>query len=178
MYWLILSEKYSLEENDAFVLKCTLCFSKTWMLRVVPLKNLLNPNACEEILHFTVCKEKKEKKTIQRKEVWLWLFKERTGALKTPLPVVSLFIFQVNRSCSSLFLSYFNCLFFPSQRTRKDNNKAPRAAANGEAVFVNGGIHLETRSVNCATQYAAQSRSDRHAVTEHSSRTHRMHRSS
>lgn len=85
--------------------------------------------------------------------------------VKTPLPVVSLFIFQVNHLCSSMFLSHFNCFFFffPSQRTRKDNNKAPRAAANGEAVFVNGGIHLETLSVNCATQNAAQSRSDHHA---------------
>lgn len=94
--------------------------------------------------------------------------------LKTLLSVVSLFIFQVNHFFT-VFLSHFNCLFFSSQRTRKDNNKALRAAANGEAVFVNGGIHLETLSVNCATQYAAQSSSDHHAVTKHSTRTHRMH---
>lgn len=42
-----------------------------------------------------------------------------------------------------------------------------RAAANGEAVIVNGGIHLETSSVNCAAQYPAPGCSDHQAVTKH-----------
>lgn len=41
------------------------------------------------------------------------------------------------------------------------------AAANGEAVIVNGGIHLETSSVNCVAQYAAPGCSDHQPVTKH-----------
>lgn len=48
---------------------------------------------------------------------------------------------------------------------KKDNNAATRAAANGEAAFVNGGIHVETSPVNCVAQYAAPGCSDHQAVT-------------
>lgn len=41
-----------------------------------------------------------------------------------------------------------------------------RTAANGEAVIVNGGIHLET-SVNCSTQYPAPGCSHHRPVPEH-----------
>lgn len=79
--------------------------------------------------------------------------------------------FQVHSLCSSLFLSCFNCFFFffffSREEEVEDNNKAARAAANGEAVIVNGGIHLETSSVNCAAQYPAPGCSDHQPVTKH-----------
>lgn len=120
-----------------------------------------------------VCKEKKEKKTIQRKEVWLWLFKERTGALKTPLPVVSLFIFQVNRSCSSLFLSYFNCLFFPRREQEKTTTRhqglrlMERLYLWMEAFIWRRGPWIVPHNMrHRAAQIATQSPNTHHARTE------------
>lgn len=99
------------------------------------------------------------------------MLKNRRTTLPLPL-VPELFFFfllhfQVQCLCSSLFLSIFNCIFFLQRKGRKDNNKAARAAANGEAVIVNGGIQLETSSVNCAIQCPAPGCSDHQLVTKH-----------
>lgn len=56
--------------------------------------------------------------------------------LKTPLPLVSLFIFQVNHLCSSVFLSHFNCLFFSSHREQEKTTTRHRGLRLMERLYL------------------------------------------